>query len=49
MNLFHKVYAFRIPFSTCLFTINTARNGCAVAVSSAAICHRVMALEMSVM
>ena len=26
MSLFHKVYAFRIPFSTCLFTINTART-----------------------
>jgi len=32
MNLFHKVsaslYSFSIPSSTCLFTINTARNRC---------------------
>ena len=48
MNLFHKVYAFHIPFSTCIFTINTVRNGCAVAVYSVFSCPRVMALEMSV-
>jgi hypothetical protein len=48
MNLFHKVYALRIPFSTCLFTINTVRNGCALAAYSISLCLRVMVLEMSV-
>lgn len=48
MNLFHKVYALCIPFSTCLFTINTVRNGCAVGACSVSLCPRVMVLEMSV-
>jgi hypothetical protein len=38
MNLFHKVCAslrpFCIPFATCLFTINTATNGCTDAFES---------------
>lgn len=37
-NLFHKVsnslLPFRIPFVSCLFTINTARNGCVDALES---------------
>jgi hypothetical protein len=49
MNLFHKAYALRIPFSTCLFTINIVRNGCAVTACSISLCPRVLALEMSVM
>jgi hypothetical protein len=48
MNLFHKVYALRIPFSICLRTINTVRNGCAIAAYSISLCPRLMALEMSV-
>lgn len=48
MNLFHKVYALCISFYTCLFTINTVRNGCAVAVYGVSLCPRVMSLEMSV-
>lgn len=48
MNLFHKVYALSIPFPTCLYTINTVRNGCAIAACSISLCPRVMALEMSV-
>lgn len=48
MNLFHKVYSLRIPFSTCLFTTSTVRNRCATAAYSISLCPRVMALEMSV-
>lgn len=48
MNLFHKVYALHTPFSACLFTINTVRNGCVVAAYSISLCPRVLALEMSV-
>jgi len=47
MNLFLKVYALRIPFSTCLCTINTVRNGCAVTAYRISLCPGVMALEMS--
>jgi len=48
MNLFHKVYTLWIPFSTCLYTINTVRNGCAVAAYGTSLCPRVMTLEISV-
>jgi hypothetical protein len=48
MNLFHKVYAFRIPFSTCIFTIIAVSNGCADAAYNVSLCPRVMAFEMSV-